>query len=60
MEVTPGMAERAGLQLPGELAALNRSRGHRIDAETCLTGSGERMDRHWVVGVVADHLYSRN
>ena len=28
--------------------------------ETCLTVSGEKMDGHWVVGVVVDHLYSRN
>jgi hypothetical protein len=45
---------------PGDLVALNRSRGHRIDTDTCITGTGEKMDRHWVVGVVADHLYSRN
>jgi HNH endonuclease/Domain of unknown function (DUF222) len=45
---------------PGALADLerpNRDAGHPIDHETCLSGSGARMDRHWVVSVVADHLY---
>jgi Domain of unknown function (DUF222)/HNH endonuclease len=36
---------------------LNREAGHRIDPETCLGGIGERMDRHWVVSVVADRLH---
>jgi Domain of unknown function (DUF222)/HNH endonuclease len=39
------------------LLRLNRKAGHAIDRETCLTGTGERMDRHWVVSVVADNLY---
>jgi Domain of unknown function (DUF222)/HNH endonuclease len=39
------------------LRALNRGAGTRIDPETCLSGIGERMDRHWVVSVVADNLY---
>ncbi len=43
---------------PHDLLERNHSAGHRIAPDTCLTGSGERMDRHWVVGVVADHLVS--
>ena len=39
------------------LEQLNRSAGHAIDQGTCLSGTGERMDRHWVVSVVADSLY---
>jgi hypothetical protein len=45
---------------PGELDRLRelvRDAGHPIDPETCLSGIGERMDRHWVVSVVADNVY---
>jgi Domain of unknown function (DUF222)/HNH endonuclease len=45
---------------PGEAGALirlNRETGAQIDPEACLSGSGEKMDRHWVVSVVADKLY---
>ena len=45
---------------PGDLERLRqmiRDAGHAVDRETCLSGSGERMDRHWVVSVVADNLY---
>jgi hypothetical protein len=34
---------------PGRLATLNGNLRLKIDGETCLTGSGERMDLHWVV-----------
>ncbi len=47
-------APRGGLP---DLKRLNRVAGHAIDSETCLSGTGERMDRHWVVSVVADNLY---
>jgi len=43
-----------------DLLERNRRAGHHVGPDTCLTGSGEKMDRHWVVGVVADHLYSHN
>jgi hypothetical protein len=39
------------------LRQLIRDAGHSIDEGTCLSGTGERMDRHWVVSVVADNLY---
>jgi hypothetical protein len=45
---------------PGDveaLRALNRGAGSEIDPETCLSGVGEKMDRQWVVSVVADSLY---
>jgi hypothetical protein len=38
------------------LKQLNGEAGNPIDPDTCLSGLGERMDRHWVVGVVADNL----
>ncbi len=47
-------APRGGLP---DLKRLNQEAGHAIDSETCLSGIGERMDRHWVVSVVADSLY---
>jgi uncharacterized protein YciI len=34
---------------PRRLSTLNRALGLKIDGETCLTGSGERMDLGWVV-----------
>jgi hypothetical protein len=42
------------------LARANRDSGHQIGRDTCLTGSGERMERGWVVGVMADHLYGHD
>ena len=42
---------------PDGIARLIREAGHDVDRVNCLTGTGERMDRHWVVGVVADGLY---
>jgi hypothetical protein len=39
------------------LRELARESGQAIDQETCLGGIGERMDRHWVVSVIADKLY---
>jgi hypothetical protein len=45
---------------PGDVQALrslHQDAGARIDPETCLSGIGEKMDRHWVVSVVADNLY---
>jgi uncharacterized protein DUF222/HNH endonuclease len=39
------------------LRQLINAAGHSIDEETCLSGTGERMDRHWVVSVVADNIY---
>jgi hypothetical protein len=47
-------APRGGLP---DLKRLNQAAGHAIESETCLSGTGERMDRHWVVSVVADSLY---
>jgi hypothetical protein len=41
----------------GSLRALNDEAGRRIGPETRLSGIGERMDRHWVMSVVADNLY---
>ncbi|HEY7267805.1 MAG TPA: DUF222 domain-containing protein, partial [Solirubrobacterales bacterium] len=40
-----------------ELRESAREAGHAIDDQTCLSGVGERMDRHWVVSVIADKLY---
>jgi hypothetical protein len=45
---------------PGDVERLRRmvrGAGHAIDQDTCLSGTGERMDGHWVVSVVADNLY---
>jgi hypothetical protein len=42
---------------PDLLARRNREAGRQIGPETCLTGSGERMDRHWVIDAVAHNLY---
>ena len=39
------------------LHRLNGKAGHDIGRETCLSGTGERMDHRWVVSVVADNLY---
>ncbi len=39
------------------LHECNGDAGHEIDRETCLSGTGQRMDRHWAVSVVADSLY---
>jgi hypothetical protein len=43
-----------------ELQRLNREGGHAVDEDTCLTGIGERMDRHWVVSVIADELHGHD
>ncbi len=39
------------------LHQLNGEAGHEIDRQTCLSGTGRRMDRNWVVSVVADGLH---